>query len=311
MSEPAIRTLGLTKYYGRQLGIENVDLVVERGQVFGFLGPNGAGKTTTIRCLLDLLRPTAGAASVLGLDPRRDAVAVRSRVGYLPGELSLYADMTGHQLCRYFAALRGLDPPPEIDRLARRLDLDLERRVGDYSTGNRQKLGLVQAFMHRPELLILDEPTSGLDPLMQQEFYAMVDEVRADGRTVFLSSHLLPEVEKVADRVAIIRNGELVVTDEVATLKARAIRRMEIRFGQPPDPTPFSELDAVRRLDRSDDGATLMLVVEGSIDDVIKCAARSQVHNIVSHDGDLEDVFLDYYRSDDGSRRSTLTPERA
>jgi ABC-2 type transport system ATP-binding protein len=299
VSEPAIRTLGLTKFYGRHRGIENVDLTVERGEVFGFLGPNGAGKSTTIRCLLDLLRPTAGAASVLGLDPRRDAVAVRSRVGYLPGDLSMYGSMTGRQLCVYFAALRGLDPPVEIDVLAKRLALDLDRRIGDYSTGNRQKVGLVQAFMHRPELLILDEPTSGLDPLMQQEFYALVDEVRNDGRTVFLSSHLLPEVEKVADRVAIIRDGEVVVVDDVSTLKSRAIRRMEIQFGTAPDPTPFGELDAVRRLDRSDDGKTLMMVVEGSIDAVIKCAARSQVHNIVSHDGDLEDVFLDYYRGGD------------
>lgn len=300
MSEPAIRTLGLTKFYGRHRGIENVDLLVERGQVFGFLGPNGAGKSTTIRCLLDLLRPTAGAASVLGLDPRRDAVAVRSRVGYLPGDLSMYAEMTGRQLCRYFAALRGIDTPPRIETLAMRLNLDLDRKIGDYSTGNRQKVGLVQALMHRPELLILDEPTSGLDPLMQQEFYALVDEVREEGRTVFLSSHLLPEVEKIADRVAIIRDGEVVVVDDVATLKSRAIRRMEIQFGSPPDPTPFSQLDAVRRIDLSDDGTTLMLVVEGSIDAVVKCAARSQVHNIVSHDGDLEDVFLDYYR--DGER---------
>ncbi|MEL6982371.1 MAG: ABC transporter ATP-binding protein [Actinomycetota bacterium] len=301
MSEPAIRTLGLTKFYGRHRGVENVDLEVEQGQVFGFLGPNGAGKSTTIRLLLDLLRPTAGAASVLGLDPRRDAVAVRSRVGYLPGDLSMYSAMTGRQLCRYFAALRGIDPPPKMESLAIRLDLDLDRKIGDYSTGNRQKVGLVQAFMHRPELLILDEPTSGLDPLMQQEFYALLDEVRDDGRTVFLSSHLLPEVEKVADRIAIIRDGEVVVVDDVATLKARAIRRMEIQFGTPPDPTPFGELDAVRRIDRSDDGKTLMLVVEGSIDAVVKCAARSQVHNIVSHDGDLEDVFLDYYRGGDSA----------
>ncbi|MEM9563610.1 MAG: ABC transporter ATP-binding protein [Actinomycetota bacterium] len=303
MSEPAIRTLGLTKFYGRHRGIENVDLVVERGEVFGFLGPNGAGKSTTIRLLLDLLRPTAGAASVLGLDPRRDAVAVRSRVGYLPGDLSMYGDMTGRQLCTYFAALRGLDTPLEVEILARRFDLDLDRRIGDYSTGNRQKVGLVQALMHEPELLILDEPTSGLDPLMQQEFYAVVDEIRNAGRTVFLSSHLLPEVEKVADRVAIIRNGRLVVVDEVATLKARAVRRMEIHFGRQPDPEPFAQLDAVRRLDRSDDGLTLILVVEGSIDAVIRCAARYPVHNIVSHDGDLEDVFLDYYRGGSGQAR--------
>jgi ABC-2 type transport system ATP-binding protein len=300
VSDPAIRALGLTKYYGRRRGIENVDLVVERGEVFGFLGPNGAGKSTTIRCLLDLLRPTAGAASVLGLDPRRDALTVRSRVGYLPGDLSMYPDMTGRQLCTYFASLRGLELPPETEKLSLRFDLDLDRRIGDLSTGNRQKVGLVQAFMHQPELAILDEPTSGLDPLMQQEFYALVDEYRAAGRTVFLSSHLLPEVEKVADRVAIIRDGEVAVVDEVATLRRRAVRRIEIHFGRPPDPEPFEQLDAVRRLDRSDDGSTLIVVVEGSIDAVIKCAARYEVHNIVSHDGDLEDVFLEYYRRPDG-----------
>ena len=297
MNEPAIRTLGLTKYYGKQRGIENVDLEIERGEVFGFLGPNGAGKSTTIRCLLDLLRPSAGAASVLGLDPRRDALNVRRRVGYLPGDLAMYGDMTGRQLCHYFASLRGLHPPPRIETLAQRLDLDLDRRIGDHSTGNRQKVGLVQAFMHEPELLILDEPTAGLDPLMQQEFYSLVDEVREAGRTVFLSSHLLPEVEKSADRVAIIRDGRLVVVEEVSVLKRRAVRRLEIQFGRPVAPEPFAALEAVRRLDRSDDGTSLILVVEGSIDAVVKCAAGYEVHNIISHDGDLEDVFLDYYRS--------------
>lgn len=296
MTEPVIRTLGLTKFYGKHRGIERVDLSVARGEVFGFLGPNGAGKSTTIRLLLDLLRPTAGAASVLGLDPRREAQAVRRRVGYLPGDLSMYPAMTGRQLCSYFASLRGMDPPPAIDLLAERLELDLERRIGDYSTGNRQKVGLTQAFMHEPELLILDEPTSGLDPLMQQEFYALIDETQQAGRTVFLSSHLLPEVEKVADRVAIIREGQIATIEEVSTLKQRAVRRMEIHFGKTLDPAPFEALSAVRQLDMSDDGLTAILVVEGSIDDVIKTAARYEVHNIVSHDGDLEDVFLDYYR---------------
>ncbi|MGI9598008.1 MAG: ABC transporter ATP-binding protein [Acidimicrobiales bacterium] len=298
MTEPVIRTLGLTKFYGRHRGIERVDLSVAPGEVFGFLGPNGSGKSTTIRLLLDLLRPTAGAASVLGLDPRREAQAVRRRVGYLPGDLSMYPAMTGRQLCSYFASLRGLDPPPEMVLIAERLHLDLDRKISDYSTGNRQKVGLTQAFMHDPELLILDEPTSGLDPLMQQEFYAMIDEVKQQGRTVFLSSHLLPEVEKVADRVAIIRDGTIATVEDVATLKRRAVRRMEIQFGTVIDSAAFRSLDAVRALDMSDDGTTAILVVEGSIDEVVKTAAREQVHNIVSHDGDLEDVFLDYYRSD-------------
>lgn len=298
MSEPAIRTLGLTKFYGKHRGIEDVDLEVQVGEVFGFLGPNGSGKSTTIRLLLDLLRPSSGAASVLGLNPRTDAVAVRRRVGYLPGDLSMYPAMTGRQLCSYFSSLRGIEVPVVIDRLAARLRLDLDRRIGDYSTGNRQKVGLVQAFMHDPDLLILDEPTSGLDPLMQQEFYAMVDEAKQAGRTVFLSSHLLPEVEKVADRVAIIRDGTIATVENVAELKRQAIRRMEIQFAKPTDPSPFETLSAVRRVDLSDDRTTVMLVVEGSIDGVVKTAASYEVHNIVSHDGDLEDVFLDYYRSE-------------
>ncbi len=298
VSDAVIQALGLTKFYGKHRGIEQVDLSVTKGEVFGFLGPNGAGKSTTIRLLLDLLRPTSGAALVLGLDPRREPQSVRERVGYLPGDLSMYTRMTGRQLCSYFAALRGMDTPLNMDLIAERFKLDLDRRIGDYSTGNRQKVGLTQAFMHEPELLILDEPTSGLDPLMQQEFYALIDETKAAGRTVFLSSHLLPEVEKVADRVAIIRNGQIVAEAEVATLKERAVRRMEIHFGSVVDPAVFDALDAVRRTDMSDDGTTAIVVVEGSIDQLVKTAARYDVHNIVSHDGDLEDVFLEYYRSD-------------
>ncbi len=296
MSEPAIRTLGLTKFYGKHRGIEGVDLNIAVGEVFGFLGPNGAGKSTTIRLLLDLLRPTSGAASVLGMDPRTDAQAVRQRVGYLPGDLSMYPDMSARQLCFYFAALRGMDPPVKMEIIADRLRLDLDRKIGEYSTGNRQKVGLTLAFMHEPELLILDEPTSGLDPLMQQEFYGMVDDVQRAGRTVFLSSHLLPEVEKVAHRVAIIREGTIATVEDVATLKRRAVRRMEIQFGRPIDAEPFETLPAVRKLDQSDDRTTVMLVVEGSVDGVVKTASNYEVHNIVSHDGDLEDVFLEYYR---------------
>ena len=299
MTEPAISTLGLTKFYGRHRGIERVELAVEAGEVFGFLGPNGAGKSTTIRLLLDLLRPTAGAATVLGLDPRRDGQAVRRRVGYLPGELSMYPTMTGRQLCTYFSSLRGTDPPPAMHTIAERLDLDLDRRISDYSTGNRQKVGLTQAFMHQPELLILDEPTAGLDPLMQQEFYSMIDEVRAAGRTVFLSSHLLPEVEKVADRVAIIRDGQLATVEDVAVLKNKAVRRMEIHFGAPVEVATFEALAPVHRVDLSEDRTVAILVVEGSVDEVIKAAARHEVHNVISHDGDLEGVFLEYYRSDD------------
>ncbi len=304
MDELAIQTLGLTKFYGKQRGIEGIDLAVTQGEVFGFLGPNGAGKSTTIRLLLDLIRPTAGAASVLGLNPRVQALEVRRRVGYVPGDLEMYYHMTGRQLCRYFASLRGRDLDMMASLIADRLDLDLDRQIGGYSTGNRQKVGLTQAMMHEPEVLILDEPTSGLDPLVRQEFYALVDEVRSSGRTVFLSSHLLPEVERVADRVAIVRDGKVVVTEDVAVLKRRAVRRVEIRFGHQVDPRPFEMLDAVHQVNSADDQATLIMVVEGSIDEVIKQAATHQVHNIVSHDGDLEDVFLDYYRMEDSGRQT-------
>ncbi len=292
----AISAAGLTKYYGKHRGIIDVDFEVAAGEVFGFLGPNGAGKSTTIRLLIDLLRPSRGSLRVLGLDPRRDSLELRRRVGYVPGDLSLYPDMTARQLCGYFAALRGLDTGERVEQLARRLELDLDREIAGYSTGNRQKVGLVQAFMHDPELLILDEPTAGLDPLMQQEFYAMVNEAVGAGRTVFLSSHVLPEVERVADRVAIIREGRLLVVEEVATLKARALRRIELRFAVPVDPAEFEALESVREVEAVDRGTVLILTVEGSLDQVVKTAARHEVRNVISHEGDLEDVFLEYYR---------------
>ena len=293
-----IQTSQLTKTYGRHRGIVEVDLEVRAGEVFGFLGPNGAGKSTTIRILLDLLRPTSGTATVLGLDPRRSSLEVRRRVGYLPGDLALYERLTGRQLCRYFAAIRGIDTSSRVAELAERLQLDLDRPIGDYSTGNRQKVGLVQALMHDPELLILDEPTSGLDPLMQQEFYRLVDEARAEGRTVFLSSHVLPEVEHVADRVAIIREGEMVVVEEVAVLKQRAVRRLDIDFDDPVGIEAFEHLPSVVSATSGVGGHRVGLRVAGPIDEVVKEAARHRVLNMTSHEGDLEDVFLDYYRGE-------------
>ena len=293
----AIETTGLTKYYGKVRGVEDVHLTVHSGEVFGFLGPNGAGKSTTIRLLLDLIRPSAGSVRVLGMDPRSDSLAVRRRVGYLPGDLAMYDAMTARQLYTYFGGIRGVDAMPAALEIADRLDLDVDRKISDYSTGNRQKVGLVQALMHDPELLILDEPTSGLDPLVQQEFYAIVDEAKARGRTVFLSSHVLPEVERIADRVAIIGGGRLLVVEEVATLKSRAVRRMELHFATPVPEGEFAQLGSVRSLRRSEDGLAVNLSVEGSVDEVVKTAARFEVLNIISHDADLEDVFLQYYRA--------------
>jgi ABC-2 type transport system ATP-binding protein len=293
-----IETEQLTKYYGQQRGVLDVDLRVEDGEVFGFLGPNGAGKSTTIRLLLDLLRPTDGTVRVLGLDPRASSVELRHRIGYVPGDLALYDNMTGRQLCRYFAALRSVDVTESVERLARRFQFDLDRPIGDHSTGNRQKAGLIQAFMHDPELLILDEPTSGLDPLMQQEFYALIDETKARGRTVFLSSHVLPEVEHVADRVAIIREGQIVVVEEVAVLKQQAVRRLDLAFAEPVILADFAKLSSVVSADVSPNRRRLSLRVSGAIDEVIKAAAHYEVLNLTSQDGDLEEVFLDYYRSD-------------
>lgn len=300
--DSVIRTTGLTKYYGDTRGVENLDLDVQLGEVFGFIGPNGSGKTTTLRLLLDLIRPTRGSAEVLGCDTRDGSLEIRRRVGYLPGELAMFARMTGRDLVRFFGALRGRDTGHIAAQIAARLDLDLSRRTKDYSSGNRQKLALVQALMHEPELLILDEPTNALDPLVQQEFYRMIDEIRDEGRTVFLSSHVLPEVERIADRVGIIREGTLVAVESVAGLKARAMRRIEFRFAAPlTDVNPFVRVPGVKHTAILDDGLVAQVVVEGSMDAVLKAAAGREVLSLISHDGDLEEAFLTYYQAVPGA----------
>jgi ABC-2 type transport system ATP-binding protein len=294
MAAPAIQAEGLTKSYGSSRGVVDLTFEVERGEVFGYLGPNGAGKTTTIRLLLDLIRPTRGRAVVLGLDARRDSVEVRRHVGYVPGELALYPRLTGREHLSFYASLRGGVDPRAVDDLVERLDLDLDRPVADLSKGNRQKVGLVQALMHRPELLVLDEPTSGIDPLVQQEFYRLVRERTAAGGTVLLSSHVLSEVEHVADRVAIVREGRLVVVEDVAGLKARAVRRLVVHFAAPVAAEPFASLPGVRSVEA--DGTGLRFEVEGSLDTLVKAIAAHEVVDIVSHEPDLEEIFLSYYR---------------
>jgi ABC-2 type transport system ATP-binding protein len=293
MAGPVIETDGLTKYYGKHLGIEDLTFSVRSGEVFGFLGPNGAGKTTTIRTLLDLIRPTRGRASVFGLDSRRDGVAIRRRLGYVPGELALYDRMTGSDMLRFLGDLRGGVDRARVRDLAERLDAPLHRRIRTLSHGNKQKIGLIQGFMHAPDLVVLDEPTQGLDPLMQNEVHRLIREARADGRTVLLSSHDLPEVEALCDRVGIIRAGSLITVEEVAALKARALRRLEIHFAQPVAADSFAHLPGVQDVSVSD--SVLRCTVEGSLDALIKAAASHTVVNLISEEPNLEEIFLAYY----------------
>ncbi len=293
MMENAIHMEQLTKVYGKQRGITDISLDVRAGEIFGYLGPNGAGKTTTIRLLLDLIRPTRGRVQLFGTDVGIAGAAIRRRVSYLPGELALYDHLTARELLTYFAHLRGGVDGRVIRALAERLTLDLGRPIRSLSKGNKQKVGIVQAFMSRPDLLILDEPTDGLDPLVQQEFLRMVREVREEGRTVFLSSHVLAEVEHVADRVGIIRGGQLAMVAEIEALKERAVHRTEIRFAQPVSRDAFRDLTGVH--DLTVDGPVLQCVVTGSMDALVKAVARFEVERITSHEPDLEAIFLAYY----------------
>jgi ABC-2 type transport system ATP-binding protein len=283
----------LTKFYGRTRGVIELSFDVEPGEVFGFLGPNGAGKTTTIRTMLDFISPSSGQIQVFGLDSRRDSVLIHRRVGYLPGELALYDRMTAAEYLAHLAALRGGVDEGFVRVLVERLDLDPSIRIRSLSHGNRQKVGLVQAFMHRPELLVLDEPTQGLDPLVQQTFYELVGEVRAEGRSVFLSSHVMPEVERLCDRVAIIREGRLVAVEDIGELKMRSVRTIELHLAEPAPVETFAALPGVEVVSATRDSVHLR--VQGSFDPVIKTAARLEVLDVQSHEPSLEDVFLAFY----------------
>jgi ABC-2 type transport system ATP-binding protein len=299
MAATAIHTHGLTKDFGQGRGVFNLDLEIERGEVFGFLGPNGAGKSTTMRMLLDLIRPTTGSATVLDLDSRRDSLEIRHRVGFLPGDFALYPKLTGATILDHLAELRGGVDRRVRDRLVERFDAELERPIRELSTGNRQKIGLVQAFMHEPELLILDEPIAGLDPLVQQSFHALLGEITAEGRTVFLSSHTLSEVERVAHRVAILRSGRLVIVDSLEHLRKIAIRRLEIEFdGTAPGLEEVRALPGVR--EASMHGSHLVVAFEGSVNPVVKEIAGYEVRSIRSRDDDLEEIFLRFYRDGEG-----------
>lgn len=293
MADAVIQTQDLTVYYGRQRGVKDVDLTVERGEVFGFLGPNGAGKTTTQRVLLDVIRPTSGRARIFGLDCQEDGVEIRRRVGYLPGELALYKGMKAAQFFKMYEYLRGQNGVRGYWReLAERLDLDTKRKIGNFSRGNKQKVGVVAAFMSHPDLLILDEPTGGLDPLVQQTVLEMVREAKAEGKTTFFSSHILSEVQAVCDRVGIIRNGHLVATQRVEDLIGQRIKRISLSFGELP-PAGLFDIDGVKELERTE--RSVMLEVQENLAQVLNLAAQHDIHDIETHSVSLEEIFLTYY----------------
>jgi len=297
--DKALMTQGLTKSYGRIRALRGVDLEVERGEIFGFLGPNGAGKTTTIRCLLDLIRPDSGTIRVLGIDPQADPVAVRARVGYLPGELSLEANLSVQDQLKYYDELRGnRTTAKQVQALAKRLELDLTMPIKNLSKGNKQKVGVIQALMHRPELLMLDEPTAGLDPLMQQEVYRLLKEARDGGTTVFFSSHIISEVEAIASRVAIIRQGVIVEEAEPRQLVNMAMRRLHVRFSEPVDPEPLDRVEGISLVSQSN-GLHATLQVSGEMDNLIKALANFPVSDIDIERPSLEEIFLTYYEAPD------------
>jgi ABC-2 type transport system ATP-binding protein len=288
----------LTKSYGSKRGIIDVSFQVEAGEVFGFLGPNGAGKTTTIRLLMALLRADAGTARIAGLDCWQHSVEIKRLVGYLPGEPALDPGLTGGQILEYFGHLRGGVDQAYLKQLIKRFDLDPTRKFRQYSSGNKRKVVLIQAFMHRPRLLILDEPTNGLDPINQQEFGRMVVEARETGQTVFLSSHILSEVEQICSRVGIIREGQLVRVGSVAELKDIKRHEVTITFANATPAEAFKQLPGVEQVEQLADGHTLRLAVSGELDGVVKVAAQYSVINLTSHEPSLEDIFLRYYQGD-------------
>ena len=292
-----VRTHGLTKHYGHTVALRDLDLEVERGEVFGYLGPNGAGKTTTLRLLMGLLRPTSGSAEIDGLDTWRQSVDVRRRVGYLSGEPALYGKLTGAQHVDYLGHLRGEDGTAAAGRYAERLDLDLTRPARELSKGNRQKLALVLALMSQPTLLVLDEPTGGLDPLAQQEFYAILHEHTADGRSVLLSSHVLSEVQRVADRVGVLREGRLIAVDRLANLRERSLHHIRATFADDVEQGDFAALPGLRDL-KVDDHSFSCSAPESALDAVIKEVGRHTVLDFECAEAELEETFLAYYEKE-------------
>jgi ABC-2 type transport system ATP-binding protein len=302
---PIIEVEKLTKSYGGKRGVVDLSFQIPEGEVFGFLGPNGAGKTTTIRLLMALLHPDSGRAKVAGFDCWEQSLEVKRVIGYVPGEPSLDANLTGGQILEYFANLRGGVDRAYQSQLIERLDLDTSRKFRQYSTGNKRKVVLIQAFQHKPRVLILDEPTSGLDPLNQQVFDAMVKEARAEGRTVFLSSHVLSEVEKTCTRVGIIREGRLVRVGGVHELKDIKRYEVTISFAEPVSADAFKTLEGVVEVEQLNDGHVVRVAIQGAADAVIKAAARYPVVSLTSYEPSLEDIFLRYYEADGTAAKET------
>jgi len=296
----AIRTERLTKMYGPNRGVLELDLTVDEGEIFGFLGPNGAGKTTTMRILLDLIRPTSGRAEVFGMDTIRDARAIHRRVGYLPGEFDLYERLTGADTIRYFANLRRGVDERYVNELVERLELDPSRKFGEYSKGNKQKVGLVVALQHRPDLLILDEPTAGLDPLVQHTVFGLLREATAEGRTVFLSSHIIAEVDRTCDRVAIIREGRLVQVDRIEAIRRLAFQHVSLTLSRPIGDGSLDALPGVSHV--VIDGPLVTMRVNGPLGPVVEAVAPYGLVDVVSHEPNLEDVFLAHYGRDPNVR---------
>jgi ABC-2 type transport system ATP-binding protein len=295
----AIQVKDLEKFYGKVHALRGVDLEVKRGEVYGFLGPNGAGKTTAIRCMLDLIRPQGGSISVLGINPQEEPEAVKERVGYLPGELHVDENMTARQVFRFFNRLRGNRSDWKfIEELSERLKLELRSPIKNFSKGNKQKIGVVQALMHKPELLLLDEPTGSLDPLMQQEVLRMLAEAQDNGATVFFSSHIISEVQAVADRVAIIREGKIVEVAVTADLLNRSMRQVRIRFQQPAEAEELYKLPGVELIAK-DDSLGVLLQVEGAMDALIKTLAKYPVNDFETERASLEEIFLAYYKGEE------------
>jgi ABC-2 type transport system ATP-binding protein len=295
--EQALVTRGLNKNYGDLAALVDLDLTVEAGVVFGFLGPNGAGKTTAIRVFMDEIRSSSGSASILGHDVHQDSVALHRKVGYLPSDLALYPNMTGTDLLQFFANLRGGVDSQYVNALSERLDAQMSKKIGDLSSGNRQKIGIIQAFMSKPEFVILDEPSAGLDPLIQRELQALMRETADAGGTVFLSSHTLSEVQRVADRVGIIRNGKLIAQESIASLRAKGIRKIEIELASEPDPKIFTGIPGIRSL--LIEHNRVFIAYEGAMQNLLSVVMGScELVDVSTNEADLEEVFLTYYHDE-------------